>query len=187
MRCSLIQTLEIFKNTHPLPNDRKGGWRGLYSETPSDTNPGTAQYPNTLPHTPRHKAFLSKNKTTACWMEAQSLLGLQCHSLRSGQHSIEGSFPSENKVWSLQLIQVEPSWLWESQFKLDFPLFFQPLDWSRSIPWWSSLRGQNNIFGRTKTVFQSPWSKETQHSWTIGTQVMAAKGMRGLGGEEQDP
>ena len=56
----------------------------------------------------------------------------------------------------LQLILVEPSWLWESQCKFDLPLFFQRLAWSRSIPWWSSLRGQNNVFGRIKTVFNAP-------------------------------
>ena len=77
-------------------------------------------------------------------------MGLQCHSLLSGQHSIGRNILSENKVWSLQLIPFEPSWLWESQCKFDFPLF------SLSIPWWSSLRGQNNVFGRTKTVFNSP-------------------------------
>ena len=36
-------------------------------QKPPLTHTDTAQYPNTLPDTPRHIAFLSKNKTTAWW------------------------------------------------------------------------------------------------------------------------
>ena len=121
--------------------------------------PRHSSIPKHLPDTPRHVAFLSKIKLLhggGTIIIAGKLLGLQCHSLGSGQHSIGRSFLSENKVWSLQLILVEPSWLWESQCKFDLPLFFQRLAWSRSIPWWSSLRGQNNVFGRIKTVFNAP-------------------------------
>ena len=118
----------------------------LNTQTPFHTHPGT-------------KLFYQKIRRLhfgGTIIIAGKLLELQCHSLRSGQHSIGRSFLSENKVWSLQLILVEPSWLWESQCKFDLPLFFQRLAWSRSIPWWSSLRGQNNVFGRIKTVFNAP-------------------------------
>ena len=58
---------------------------------------------NIARHSPRHhlyRAFPSKQKTTACWRSAcrKKLAGLQCHHLRSCQHSIRRTFLSEKSV-----------------------------------------------------------------------------------------
>ena len=63
---------------------------------------------NIARHSPRHhlyRAFPSKQKTTACWRSAcrKKLAGLQCHHLRSGQHSIRRTFLSEKKFLQLKL------------------------------------------------------------------------------------
>ena len=80
---------------------------------------------NIARHSPRHhlyRAFPSKQKTTACWRSAcrKKLAGLQCHHLRSCQHSIRRTFLSEKKC---EVSPAETEWKLKCLFNGIGPIF----------------------------------------------------------------
>ena len=68
----------------------------LNTQTPFQTHPGTQLFYQKIRRLHGGGTIIIAGK----------LLGLQCHSLLSGQHSIGRNILSENKVWSLQLIPL---------------------------------------------------------------------------------